>query len=120
VQRAIQRLGDEGLGVRLERHRSHLLHCEESVQLFEGVLGHTAASGLAILIAGGIFHLRPLLCSSICTTRQNRNIHLLQVLHEPRGMALLHNERMSVHTGHETEPDGSPYGLCDLALVLRP
>jgi hypothetical protein len=35
-------------------------------------------------------------------------------------MALLRNERMSVYTGHETKPDGSPYGLCDLALVLGP
>jgi hypothetical protein len=44
----------------------------------------------------------------------------LRFLQEPRWMALLHYERMSVHTGHQTQSNCSPYGFCNLSLVLRP
>lgn len=36
---------------------------------------------------------------------------------EPRRRALLHDERVSMHTGHQSEANCPPYGLCDLPLV---
>jgi hypothetical protein len=41
-------------------------------------------------------------------------------LQEPHWRALLQHQRVPVHTGHQTQANGSPYGLCYLALVLRP
>lgn len=45
-------------------------------------------------------------------------IHPTQRLQEPRRRAPLDDQRVPVHTGHQTQPNGSPYGLCDLPLVL--
>ena len=63
---------------------------------------------------------RPMLCLHpnvhVKNTPYNTTIQLLQ---EVRRAALLHDQWMPVHTGHQTQADGSPYGLCDLPLVLR-
>lgn len=44
--------------------------------------------------------------------------HPTPSLQEPRCRAPLDDQRVPVHTGHQTQPNGSPYGLCDLPLVL--
>lgn len=43
-----------------------------------------------------------------------------RLLYESSSKALLQHKRMPVHTGHQTQSYRSPYGLCDLALVLGP
>jgi hypothetical protein len=51
-------------------------------------------------------------------SEDNATSSLQDALQESRRVALLQNERVSVHTGHETQSDCSPYRLCDLPLVL--
>lgn len=44
---------------------------------------------------------------------------MLFLLHKSRCRTLLHHQWMSVHTGHQTQSDRSPYSFGYLPLVLR-
>jgi hypothetical protein len=63
----------------------------------------------------------------LCIQSQNvqaEDIHIIhrlhQLLQEPRGVALLQHQRVPVHTGHQAQTNGSPYGFGNLPLVLWP
>jgi hypothetical protein len=43
-----------------------------------------------------------------------------QLLYKLRRLGLEQHQWVPVHTGHQTQADGSPYRLCDLPLVLWP
>jgi hypothetical protein len=53
---------------------------------------------------------------------QATDIHIIhqlqQLLQKPRGVALLQHQWVPVHTGHQTQANGSPYGFGNLPLVL--